>query len=263
MISNAAQIKEFLETSVWRKLKYFILGRLFSRNLNMLAKIYKSDKSDRPGSHAYTKHYSKYFHELRHKKLKILEIGVGGYESLQKGGASLRMWKRYFTKSMIYSIDIYDKSALCENRIKIFQGSQADDVFLKDVGSKIGPLDIIIDDGSHVVSHVLATFKTLFPLLNDGGIYVIEDIQTFYWPNFGGNSENLDDPRISMNFFKSLADGLNYSEFLKPNYIPSYFDKNIVSVHFYHNLIFIFKGNNNETSNMVENGKFRGQTISG
>ena len=147
---------------------------------------------------------------------------------------------------MIYSIDIYDKSALQEKRIKIFQGHQADEAFLKNICSQIGPLDIIIDDGSHIVSHVLASFKILFPFLKEDGIYVIEDTQTSYWPSWGGNSENLNDSATSMNFFKNLTDSLNYQEFLKPDYVPSYFDRHIVAIHFYHNLVFIYKGQNNE-----------------
>jgi hypothetical protein len=238
-----------------RNLYYFnIVTRLRSHDLTKLATIYGSDKW---GKHFYTTHYSEHFHKLRHNKLKILEIGVGGYENPYKGGASLRMWKRYFPKSWIYSIDIYDKSTLQEKRIKIFQGSQADEAFLKNISSQIGPLDIIIDDGSHIVSHVLTSFKILFPFLKEGGIYVTEDTQTSYWPNFEGNSENLNDPATSMGFFKSLADGLHYREFLKQDYVPSYFDSHIIAVHFYHNLVFIYKGQNNEPSNMVENGKFK------
>ncbi len=56
-----------------------------------------------------------------------------------------------------------------------------------------------------------------------------------------------------MNFFKGLADSLNYEEIIRPGYIPTYFDKNIVFMHFYHNLIFIYKGKNNEGSHYLIN----------
>ncbi|MCA1991715.1 MAG: hypothetical protein LDL41_06670, partial [Coleofasciculus sp. S288] len=46
---------------------------------------------------------------------------------------------------------------------------------------------------------------------------------------------------------------LNHQEFLKPGYSPSYFDKHIVALHFYHNLVFVYKGNNNEKSLFMEN----------
>ena len=54
-----------------------------------------------------------------------------------------------------------------------------------------------------------------------------------------------------MNFLKSLTDSLNYEEFDKQGYVPSYYDKHIVSMSFYHNLVFIHKGNNNEGSNII------------
>ncbi len=124
-----------------------------------------------------------------------------------------------------------------------------------DVAKQISSLDIIIDDGSHINEHVIETFKMLFPLLKDGGLYVIEDIQTSYWPDYGGNSDNFTDSPTIMNFFKKFADGLNYMELIKPGYVPSYFDLNIVSIHFYHNLIFIYKGKNTELSNVVKNNQ--------
>ncbi|KAB2659927.1 MAG: hypothetical protein DVB31_15020 [Verrucomicrobia bacterium] len=53
-----------------------------------------------------------------------------------------------------------------------------------------------------------------------------------------------------MNFLKGLVDGLNYEEFTLDGYAPSYWDRHIVSMHFYHNLAFICKGENNEGSNV-------------
>ena len=161
------------------------------------------------------------------------------------------MWKKYFPLAKIYAIDIYDKSTLEENRIKIFKGSQTDEKFLEGVIEQTGYLDIVIDDGSHVNADVIKTFKLLFPALKDGGIYVIEDTQTSYWESYGGDGEDLDNPKTTMNFFKSLTDALNYKEYSWDEYVPDYFEEKIVSVHFYHNLIFIYKGNNLELSNIA------------
>ncbi|MGA2507887.1 MAG: class I SAM-dependent methyltransferase [Chitinispirillaceae bacterium] len=245
-------------SALWHDRKRFwrfnIVTCLRSNDLAILAKIYGTDKY---GEHFYTGHYSEHLCKLRKKRLKILEIGVGGYQNPDAGGESLRMWKRYFPKSDIYSIDIYDKRKFQEKRIKIFQGDQSDEAFLKGLCRHIGPLNIIIDDGSHINSHVIASFKALFPFLAEGGIYVVEDTQTAYWPKFGGNSEDFNDPGTTMNFFKSLTDELNCQEFLIPDYTPSDFARQIVSIHFYHNLIFVHKGVNDEPSNMVEKGKLK------
>jgi len=167
----------------------------------------------------------------------------------------VRMWKAYFRKATILGIDLHDKSFHDEPRIKTFQGNQVDRDFLRKVMTEAGPIDIIIDDGSHLNEHVIQSFKILFPLLAANGIYVVEDLQTSYWDrldgsNWGGSSD-LSAPHTSMNFFKSLADGLNYEEFTQRDEPPSYFDQHVISVHFYHNMVFVYKGLNNEGSNMV------------
>jgi len=184
-----------------------------------------------------------------------LEIGIGGYEDPEMGGGSLRVWRTYFYRSCIYGIDIYDKSVHEEKRIKTFKGSQVDEKFLSKVVKNIGGIDIIIDDGSHVNDHVIFSFKYLFPILDDNGLYIIEDTQTSYWNHAGGTSENFNSKSTIMGFFKSLVDGLNYEELEIENYEANYYERNIVSIHFYHNLIFIQKGLNNEGSNLVVNGK--------
>ena len=222
-------------------------------NLSRLGKIYRTDKI---GGHFYTTHYELHFKKFRNKKINLLEIGVGGYSDPELGGNSLRMWKKYFPFGKIFSLDIYNKSALQEKRIKIFCGSQVDEKFLVRVVEEIGSIDIIIDDGSHINNHVITTFNLLFPKLNDGGVYVIEDTQTSYWEDYGGDSDDLKNPKTIMNFFKNLTDSLNHKEFVKAGYAPTYFDKKVVSIHFYHNLIFIYKGNNDEESNKLVNNRW-------
>lgn len=95
--------------------------------------------------------------------------GIGGYDDPRAGGASLRMWRAYFPKSRIYGIDIHDKSGHDEKRIRTFRGDQTDRGFLEGVVREIGRPNIIIDDGSHLNAHVVATFEILFPLLADDG----------------------------------------------------------------------------------------------
>ena len=240
-----------------KKLKYRRkLERLYalrhSHDLNKLAAIFKTDKF---GNHSYTQHYTTHFSSFKDKKISLLEIGVGGYDNPSYGGHSLRMWKSYFKKGKIYSIDIFDKSELQEDNIKIFQGSQIDIGFLNNVTEEIGELNIIIDDGSHINEHVIKSFNLLFAKLKTGGIYVVEDAQTSYWPNYGGSSVEFNSQESIMGYFKSLLDGLNHSEYLINNYKPTYFDLNITSMHFYHNMIFIYKGENNESSNFLINNQ--------
>lgn len=216
-------------------------------NLNKLAEIYRTDKW---GTHFYTQHYNTHFQSRRFKKLNILEIGVGGYDDPLKGGNSLRMWKRYFPNSNIYSLDIEDKSFHQERRIKIFKGSQIDFEFLDKVVSEIGEIDIIIDDGSHINEHVINTFEYLYPKLKLGGIYAIEDTQTSYFESYGGDYKNISNQHTMMNFFKNMIDSLNSKEISGREL--NFYDKHITQMHFYHNLIFIYKNLNDEPSNLLK-----------
>ena len=239
------QISNFLKKQFSKNQKKYIKKKIYPfqsffsySNLNRLAEVYGTDKF---GIHFYTPQYQTHFESRRKKNIKLLEIGVGGYDDPNEGGESLRMWKNFFKKGKIFSIDIYDKAKLQEDRIKIFQGSQVNFDFLEKVTREIGEIDIIIDDGSHINEHVIESFNFLFSKLKSGGIYVIEDTQTSYWSEYGGDNLEMNNERTIMGYFKSLIDGLNSNEFRIPGYKKSYFDENIFSMHFYHNLIFVYK----------------------
>ncbi|KAL6364625.1 hypothetical protein LRP88_01745 [Fusarium phalaenopsidis] len=205
--------------------------------------------------HLYAPHYDFHFSPFRHREINVLEIGVGGFDDPKAGGESLRMWKEYFPKAQIVGLDYYDKTSMQEDRIRIYQGSQDDATLLQRIHDECGGFDIIVDDGSHRCDHVIASFKILFPLLKTGGVYAVEDLKTSYWKVTGGSSTDLTATSTSMGFFKSLLDGLNYKEFELPGYEPTYFDKHIVSMTFYHSIGFITKGNNDEESIIMVNNQ--------
>ena len=155
------------------------------------------------------------------------------------------MWKAFFPKAEIVGLDIEDKSFVEEPRIRTYTGSQTDEELLARIAADADDLRVIIDDGSHRSRHIRTTFRVLFPLLADGGIYAIEDTQTSYWPEIGG-SEDRHDPQTTMALVKDLVDGLNYEEYVDEEYDPSYSDLNVKAVHAYHNLVVIEKGRNAE-----------------
>ena len=226
-----------------------LLGSPFiGRSLRRLAAIAGTDKW---GGHWYAQHYEAHFARLRHKRLNLLEIGIGGYDDPQLGGESLLVWKHYFPRARIYGLDIHPKHGIDEHRIRAIQGSQADAELLRRVSAEVGGFDIVIDDGSHLNEHVIATFEVLFPLLHEGGMYVVEDTQTSYWPAFGGTSDDLRDAPTMMNFFKQLVDTMNHPEFLTEGYEPTYYDRHIFAMHFYHNLVFVHKHESGERSNLI------------
>lgn len=214
-----------------------------------LAELSLRTGSDKWGLHYYTPHYARHFEPLRDRPLTILELGIGGYANPAKGGGSLRIWKHLFRRAMIFGVDIYDKSPLREGRIHTVQGDQSDPYFLTSLAGEIGPIDIVIDDGSHRCADVISAFHALYPRVVSGGLYVIEDLQTSYWPGYGGSDERLDDPTTSMGFLKRLLDGLHHRECELPDgHVAAEAASTLVGAHFYHNLAFLEKATNAEPS---------------
>jgi len=192
-----------------------------------------ANAADKPAH--YLQHYTAHFGPLRHRRLRVLEIGIGGYEDPCAGGGSLRMWAGYFWRSRIVGIDIHDKSPHKARRIVTAVGSQNDPGFLRRLSEKYGPWDIIIDDGSHVSEHVITAFRSLYGnYLADGGWYVVEDLHTSYWPQFHGETDVT-----SVDFLKGLADASN-AQFLPRGTVP--FGGSVGVVAFYPEIAFIQKG---------------------
>lgn len=142
--------------------------------------------SDKYGAHLYTPIYHRLLAHLRETPVRLLEIGIGGYERERAGGLGLRMWAEYFPYGQITGLDIVPKKLDLPPRVKAFQGSQIDETTLAKLNEERGPFDIVIDDGSHQVPHVEATFRLLYPRIAPNGIYVVEDTQTAFMPAAGG-----------------------------------------------------------------------------
>ena len=98
------------------------------------------------------------------------------------------MWREYFRNAQIVGLDIEDKSFVDEDRIRTYQGSQMDTEVLRIIVRDAANLRVVIDDGSHLTTHVRQTFADLFPMLPDDVIYSIEDTETSYWPKYGGHA---------------------------------------------------------------------------
>ena len=213
--------------------------------------------SDKWGAHNYCRHYEAHFADFRDAAVTLLEIGVGGYDDPAAGGASLRMWSDYFPRARIFALDLHDKSPLRIERTAIYRGSQDDPAVLRQIVQDSGGFDIIIDDGSHINAHVIATFNALFPSLRPNGLYVVEDTQTSYWPALGGSSADPDRDTTMMGFFKGFVHGLNHAEFVAGAAPPGTHAGDITALHFYHNMVFVRKGANTDPSNIAASHPLR------
>lgn len=166
--------------------------------------------TDKIWQHGYHRFYPRYIESLRDTATGMLEIGIDQ-------NYSVNLWLKYFTKAMIYGIDIGVEHE--SERLKIFRGDQSSLTDLQQVRSKITePIQFIIDDGSHIPEHQALTFDYFFQnLLEPGGIYIVEDIETSYWKNgwlYGYTTKyGYRSPTSFIERVKPLVDSIN-KEFL-------------------------------------------------
>ena len=94
------------------------------------------------------------------------------------------MWQRYFgPDAVIVGVDIDDAAVRADQgRFVVELGDQADPEFLRGLHETYGPFDVVIDDGGHTMQQQIVTAETLFPLIKDDGLLIVEDTHTSYWP---------------------------------------------------------------------------------
>jgi hypothetical protein len=203
--------------------------------LEELGKKYKPSKR----AHNYLPYYWMHFRDIREQVKRVCEIGL-------QNDSSIRMWEEFFPNAEIYGIDIDPNCQSFEgDRRRVFIGDQGDPRFLSECLSEMeGPLDVVIDDGSHLVQHQLGSFEVLFPSLSRHGIYVIEDT--------GGVVGDYD--LFTVNSLQRLAQNVLYwPEGHRPEDWPylssfpesaSWADRNVVGVAVYRWICFLFRGDN-------------------
>lgn len=129
--------------------------------------------------------YERELTRFRREPVTFLEIGVFR-------GGSIPMWKEFFADgSTLVFVDIDPECRAHEipgTTVEI--GNQADPAFLASLAEKHGPFDVVLDDGSHICRHQIATFNHLWPHVKNHGVYLVEDCHTSYWPGFGGGYRN-------------------------------------------------------------------------
>jgi demethylmacrocin O-methyltransferase len=218
-----------------------------------------SDKHT-PGWHSYGHTYGALFRRWKYRPVKLLEIGIGGYRGAL-GGRSLLAWQAYFPFGQVVAADIVPKPELAGTRRRIVQLDQSCVADLSALAVREAPFDIIIDDGSHFSAHQILTFRQLWDSLKDGGVYVVEDVQTSFWPGAVAGVEwdgaDIGDPgfsRTCYGYFLELAKYVNHAEF-RPTATtdPALLGiaRQVKHLAFEHNLIIVRKGSNNEKSSFA------------
>lgn len=155
--------------------------------------------------------YDELFRPYRAHRLCLLEIGI-------QNGGSLEIWGRYFeAAAVLVGCDINVACAQLhydDPRIRVVVGDANTDEAERAIASHADRFDIIIDDGSHRSGDIIRSFVRYFPRLEQGGIFVVEDLHCSYWQDFEGG---LVDPWSSMSFLKRLADVINHEHWGTPH----------------------------------------------
>lgn len=199
-----------------------------------MKKLFEKHQTDK------TKYSKFYGYWLATRKFEnILEIGAF------KGG-SMRAWIDLFPSAKVFGVEANQDLRNESKDLNIFVGDQVDRQFLTNIINEIGQPDLIIDDGGHKMSQQITSFECLFPLLQSGGYYIIEDLETSYL------SDWQDQPLTTVEFLKTLIDHVHFKgqSHLGENGVldmesrgvtPSYWSKNISSIVFSNNICLIIK----------------------
>ena len=170
-------------------------------SLDQLAIANKADKasSHHVKGHNYARHYDKLFSPFRLEPIKLLEIGVGG-------GESIRTWLDYFPNAKVVGADIVGNTnpwntpdSGVHERYRFIHGNQSDPntwncKIMAEWGGHL--LNVCIDDGGHFSGDIISTFIMLWSSIDHGGIYCVEDTGVtyttgtiFHTPGFPTHSE--------------------------------------------------------------------------
>jgi hypothetical protein len=173
--------------------------------------------------------YERHLARFRGRAVRVLEIGV------YRGGG-LELLRHYLgEEAELVGIDIDQGSATAVGgRYPVEIGDQEDPDFLRRVAESHGPFDVVIDDGGHWMRQQIAAVETLFPLLNDGGVYLVEDCHTSYWPEY---QEPGEDGLTFMEWVKGRLDDLNAYHFSSEEHLDVPWQTGLGGIHAYDSVV--------------------------
>ena len=156
------------------------------KNLDELLFFYGSDKAEifrlkNEKGHGFSKFYKKYLSELNNEQINILEIG-------SYAGASAAAFSKYIPNSKVFCFDVnitnfkYSSDKIFVYGLDIKNEYKVSKI-LKQIfkKNKFEKFDLIIDDGSHLLSDMLFSFNFFLKHVKKNRFYIIED---FKHPNY-------------------------------------------------------------------------------
>lgn len=176
----------------------------------------------------YFRVYERHLRDLRGSSARVLEIGV------YRGGG-LALLRGYLgSEARLVGVDIDPVAVeVARGRYPVELGDQCDPGFLRQVVDQYGPFDVVIDDGGHTMDQQISSAEVLIPLMADGGVYIVEDTHTSYWPEFGGGKSK---PSTFLEWTKSRIDDINAYHWSRET-PPTEFTDHIAGMHVYDSMV--------------------------
>jgi len=151
-----------------------------------LIDIVNNDKTDKNTGHSYLDLYHNLLKNKRETAKNVLEVGIGDFG--EKNGGSIKMWRDYFSKAIIYALDILPMNRVIDeiindDRIILYTETNAynKDFFTNEFLNKNIKFDFMLDDGPHTLESMIKFIKLYSQVMEDDGILIIEDVQSISW----------------------------------------------------------------------------------
>ena len=204
------------------KNKFIVQYEKTPNSLSELCDKYGSDKGSRNlgvkpfpwKPHSYTDYYEHLFASKKELVTKVFECGIGtnninlisNMSAGGKPGASLRVWRDYFTNATIYGAEIDRDILFQESRIITKYMNQLDPVSINNFWCTLAlkDFDLMIDDGLHTFEAGVTLFENSIQNLDQNGTYIIEDVNLKSLPRF-------------RQYFKQSRFHVEYITFFSPN----------------------------------------------
>lgn len=189
--------------------------------LEQLAYKYGTDKL----RHGFVSIYENHMNIFKNDIFNFLEIGVFF-------GSSIKMWSEYFKNATIYGADTFEgkqgngnkfenadlfwneitnSNDIKYDNIELVKLDQSNETQLKKFEKRMKQTNVkfkvIIDDGSHLMRDQQLSFFYLFDLLEDSGIYIIEDIHSSHEVGYDLSADYSNSTKV---LFQKIKDGFMF-----------------------------------------------------
>lgn len=146
-----------------------------TETLTDIADRHGSDKGTR--RHRYTEFYHMLLLPYRQRGISVLEVEMSD-PRVRDRLPSTEMWLEYFPKAAINRMDATDVSWFTHDRFTAYSYDPDDRETIRAALGQIDPAPmVVIDGGSHASQHQQNAFLEIFPKIQSGGLYMIENLR--------------------------------------------------------------------------------------